>query len=27
VWGEDGVSHFEPTGEPDALYETYARCL
>ena len=27
VWGEDGVSHFEPTGEPDAAYETYARCL
>jgi uncharacterized OB-fold protein len=27
VWGEDGVSHFTPTGEPDALYETYARCL
>jgi uncharacterized OB-fold protein len=27
VWGEDGLSHFEPTGEPDALYETYARCL
>jgi uncharacterized protein len=27
VWGEEGVSHFEPTGEPDALYETYARCL
>jgi len=27
VWGEDGVSHFEPTGEPDALYETYERCL
>jgi hypothetical protein len=27
VWGEDGVSHFEPTGEPDAMYETYARCL
>ena len=27
VWGEDGVSHFEPAGEPDALYETYARCL
>jgi hypothetical protein len=27
VWGEGGVSHFEPTGEPDALYENYARCL
>ena len=21
------ISHFTPTGEPDALYETYARCL
>jgi uncharacterized OB-fold protein len=27
VWGEDGVSHFEPAGEPDAPYESYARCL
>ena len=28
VWGESGgISHFTPTGEPDALYETYARCL
>jgi hypothetical protein len=28
VWGESGgISHFRPTGEPDALYETYARCL
>jgi uncharacterized OB-fold protein len=28
VWGEaGGISHFTPTGEPDALYETYARCL
>jgi len=27
VWGEDGVSHFEPAGEPDAMYESYARCL
>jgi hypothetical protein len=28
VWGESGsISHFAPTGEPDALYETYARCL
>ena len=28
VWGEsENISHFEPTGEPDALYETYARCL
>ena len=28
VWGESGsISHFAPTGEPDALYETYARFL
>jgi len=28
VWGETGgISHFTPTGEPDALYETYARSL
>ena len=28
VWSDaDGISHFEPTGEPDAAYETYARCL
>jgi uncharacterized OB-fold protein len=28
VWGESGsISHFTPTGESDALYETYARCL
>jgi uncharacterized OB-fold protein len=28
VWGEaGGISHFTPTGEPDALYETYARFL
>jgi uncharacterized OB-fold protein len=28
VWGESGnISHFTPTGEPDALYESYARCL
>jgi hypothetical protein len=28
VWGEaGGISHFTPTGEPDALYETYGRCL
>ena len=27
VWGEDGVSHFAPTGEPDAPYESYARSL
>ena len=28
VWGEPGgISHFTPTGEPDAEYETYARSL
>jgi uncharacterized OB-fold protein len=28
VWGEAGtISHFEPTGEPDASYESYARFL
>jgi uncharacterized OB-fold protein len=28
VWGESGsISHFTPTGEPDAAYESYARCL
>jgi uncharacterized protein len=28
VWSDTGtISHFEPTGEPDAAYETYARCL
>jgi uncharacterized OB-fold protein len=28
VWGESGsIGHFTPTGEPDALYETYARFL
>ena len=28
VWGESGsISHFTPTGEPDAAYETYARQL
>jgi uncharacterized OB-fold protein len=28
VWGEaGGISHFAPTGEPDAVYETYARSL
>jgi uncharacterized OB-fold protein len=28
VWGDGGtISHFAPTGEPDAAYETYARCL
>ncbi len=28
VWGESGtISHFAPTGEPDAPYEDYARFL
>jgi uncharacterized OB-fold protein len=28
VWDDSGtISHFAPTGEPDAAYETYARCL
>jgi uncharacterized protein len=27
VWGEEGVSHFAPAGEPDAAYESYARHL
>jgi uncharacterized OB-fold protein len=28
VWGESGsISHFTPTGEPDAQYESYARYL
>ena len=28
VWGDPGsISHFTPTGEPDAPYESYARCL
>ena len=28
VWGDTGsISHFTPTGEPDADYETYARHL
>jgi uncharacterized OB-fold protein len=28
VWGDAGsISHFAPTGEPDAAYETYARHL
>jgi len=28
VWGESGnISHFTPTGEPDAAYESYARFL
>ena len=27
-WGESGnISHFAPSGEPDAPYESYARCL
>jgi len=25
VWADSGISHFAPTGEPDAAYETYAR--
>jgi len=27
VWESGSISHFAPTGEPDAEYETYARCL
>ena len=28
VWGGSGrISHFAPAGEPDASYESYARCL
>jgi hypothetical protein len=28
VWSDSGgISHFAPTGEPDAVYETYARQL
>lgn len=28
VWGDSGsISHFAPAGEPDAPYESYARCL
>jgi len=29
VWdeGSGGISHFAPTGEPDAVYESYARSL
>ena len=28
VWGDSGtISHFAPTGEPDAAYEAYARFL
>jgi len=28
VWNDSGgISHFAPAGEPDAAYESYARCL
>jgi uncharacterized OB-fold protein len=27
VWGDEGVSHFEPSGEPDAPYESYERFM
>jgi uncharacterized protein len=27
VWGDEGVSHFEPTGEADAPYESYERFM
>jgi uncharacterized protein len=27
VWNDSGISHFAPTGEPDAAYESYARHL
>ena len=27
VWGGEGVSHFEPSGEPDAPYESYERFM
>jgi len=27
VWGEAGISHFEPNGEGDAPYETYERFM
>ncbi len=27
VWGDEGVSHFEPSGEPDAAYESYERFM
>jgi uncharacterized OB-fold protein len=27
VWGEEGVSHFEPNGEADAPYESYERFM
>jgi uncharacterized OB-fold protein len=27
VWGDEGVSHFEPSGETDAPYESYERFM
>jgi uncharacterized OB-fold protein len=27
VWGDEGVSHFEPNGEADAPYESYERFM
>jgi uncharacterized OB-fold protein len=27
VWGDEGVSHFEPAGEADAPYESYERFM
>jgi uncharacterized OB-fold protein len=27
VWGDEGLSHFEPSGEPDAPYESYERFM
>jgi uncharacterized OB-fold protein len=27
VWGEEGISHFEPNGEADAPYESYERFM
>jgi uncharacterized OB-fold protein len=27
VWGDEGISHFEPAGEPDAPYESYERFM
>jgi hypothetical protein len=27
VWGDEGVSHFEPNGETDAPYESYERFM
>jgi uncharacterized OB-fold protein len=27
VWGDEGVSHFEPNGEADAPYESYERVM